>query len=146
MKQGVDGLVGPRGQQGMYGPKGDEGLRGFKGARGPNGLQVCTAVKTQIHNMKSSSLKSKFLIQCVVSKGMPGLPGEKGESGHVGLMVSKYHDFIRSHFSQHLLYTWNGCNIPHLLYLILGTPWTARSHWSPRTNWRTGQIHIDLFI
>lgn len=77
---------------------------------------------------------------------MPGLPGEKGESGHVGLMVSKYHDFISSHFSQNLLYTWNGCNIPHLLYLILGTPWTARSHWSPRTNRRTGQIHIDLVI
>lgn len=38
--QGVDGLVGPRGQQGMYGPKGDEGLRGFKGSKGPIGLQV----------------------------------------------------------------------------------------------------------
>lgn len=38
--QGVDGLVGPRGQQGMYGPKGDEGLRGFKGSQGPIGLQV----------------------------------------------------------------------------------------------------------
>lgn len=40
MCQGVDGLVGPRGQQGMYGPKGDEGLRGFKGSQGPIGLQV----------------------------------------------------------------------------------------------------------
>lgn len=40
VRQGVDGLVGPRGQQGMYGPKGDEGLRGFKGSQGPIGLQV----------------------------------------------------------------------------------------------------------
>lgn len=77
---------------------------------------------------------------------MPGLPGEKGESGHVGLMVSLYHYFISSHFSQNLFYTWNGCNISYLLYWVLGTPWTARSHWSSRTNWRTGQIHIDFFI
>lgn len=40
LHQGVDGLVGPRGQQGMYGPKGDEGVRGFKGSQGPLGLQV----------------------------------------------------------------------------------------------------------